>query len=150
MNANVHLQTGADPVQVLLLTAFMTQLSSILFCKCICCHPMTWLVATPLSGQQEQHVHPHANYCPNIVSNHIVAVLQLSSELSEESRVGSPAGSVNGAGDDDGSAAPKKRRSASSRAFQAILAWFQVSFDCPAFLLPEKVDVLHVRESGSQ
>ena len=77
-------------------------------------------------------------------------MLQLSSELSEESRVGSPVGSVSGAGDDDGSGAPKKRQSASSRAFQAILAWFQVSFNCPVFLLPRDVDVLQVREVGSQ
>ncbi|KAK9827218.1 hypothetical protein WJX74_010773 [Apatococcus lobatus] len=50
---------------------------------------------------------------------------ELSSELGEESEMGSPAGSISGASADDGAGPPKKRQSASSRAFQAILAWFQ-------------------------
>lgn len=54
-------------------------------------------------------------------------LLQLFSELSEDSGLDSPAESVGEDVDGNGSGTGGKRLSASSRAFQAILAWFQVS-----------------------
>ena len=55
-------------------------------------------------------------------------LLQLFSELSEDSGVDGPADSVEEDCDGNGNgAAARKRLSASTRAYQAILAWFQVS-----------------------